>query len=501
MKNIKKDIVMTPEPIVNLMLDKAGLNGEQIIFKKIMEPSFGDGNFLCAIILKILDICAQYHMQKAAVKKIIEKNIYGFEIDKGLYSKAISKLNKLTHGLDIDWKNLICGNTLAYDKQQKFDCVIGNPPYIKNADIDESTKTCMQNMRFTNGITDMYMAFMEIGLDMLKPNGILAMITPNSYMKNASQQKFRDFLISNKSIKAVYDFKSSKVFKEGTYSCISILSKNKQESIELAEYTYNKTGAKPNYKLQIDAQEFQSLFEGKPWCITHDIQYIKNMSHKQTALDDIAYVQNGVATNAIKIYLIKPFFDKELTKPCTGKIQPDTTVYFKYEQKIESIESGLIRRAVKGSRYNGEEIDTYLIYPYDEHFNSYDEKTMQKNFPLGYQYLLKNKKLLENRDMEPHCKNWYEYGRSQAVKSINREKIVFKQIYKKDIKNITSFILDEDVVVFGGIFITKKENEDLKKIQSIIESKDFAKYCTIIGKDMANGYVSINTKQIKQYRF
>ena len=39
----------------------------------------------------------------------------------------------------------------------------------------------------------------------------------------------------------------------------------------------------------------------------------------------------------------------------------------------------------------------------------------------------------------------------------------------------------------------------LKDVYKIFQSPDFAKYCSMVGKDMASGYVGISTKMVKQF--
>lgn len=42
----EKGQYMTPEKIVVMILDDIGYAGDEVLAKKIMEPSFGDGAFL-----------------------------------------------------------------------------------------------------------------------------------------------------------------------------------------------------------------------------------------------------------------------------------------------------------------------------------------------------------------------------------------------------------------------------------------------------------------------
>lgn len=501
-KETKPGVVMTPRPIVKMILDKAGYYGEKILNQKIMEPSFGDGAFLCEIVERILDVCKQKHILD--MRPYLD-NVYGFEIDRKLYDKAIKNVNAVAakYGVyGVDMKHLVCGDAveLSAEYKNKFDYVVGNPPYICNGSIGKKLKEQMKSMQFTGGVSDAYVAFMEIGLGMMKADGVLSMITPNSYLKNASQQKFRDYLCENGYVRAIYDFKSDKVFDAGTYCCVSVLCKTSHTRLQ--QCSYNNGGIRFCKAVKITSKEFKEHFEGKTWNVISksDMKFLQKIHDKDVKFTDIANIQNGITTNAMDIYTINPFYDKELTKPYGEKDGAGSVFFRSYSGEVVEIERGILRRAVKSTRYEGGTISTYLIFPYDENGKTYDEDTLKERFPLGYAYLLKNKEKLMERDMEKNSV-WYAYARSQGIRNSNRKKVVFKQALKKDTKNIDAYVLDEDVLVYNGAFVTAEDEKKLERIRRIIESEMFAKYCTMTCKDIANGYVSIGTKQVKEYRF
>ena len=50
----EKGQYMTPKRIVVMILDDIGYAGDEVLTKKIMEPSFGDGAFLSEIVKRII---------------------------------------------------------------------------------------------------------------------------------------------------------------------------------------------------------------------------------------------------------------------------------------------------------------------------------------------------------------------------------------------------------------------------------------------------------------
>ena len=61
------------------------------------------------------------------------------------------------------------------------------------------------------GMQDLYMAFYEICLIMLAPDGRLAFLSPDSFLKNSSAGKFRVYLAENRMLDSLIDFKGYRV--------------------------------------------------------------------------------------------------------------------------------------------------------------------------------------------------------------------------------------------------------------------------------------------------
>lgn len=60
-------------------------------------------------------------------------------------------------------------------------------------------------------------------------------------------------------------------------------------------------------------------------------------------------------------------------------------------------------------------------------------------------------------------------------------------------------MLDENVVVYSGRYITAKTEEDLQKAYNIFKSEEFARYCALVGKNKSGGYVEVSTKAVKEF--
>ena len=333
----EKGQYITPEKIVVMILDDIGYAGDKVLTKKIMEPSFGDGAFLSEIIKRIIKAGRKQSLPEKEISDIIQNNVFGIEKDEKIYKKAISRLNGILEEYKIpkiEWKNLINGDTLTeWEKhKEKYDYVVGNPPFVRIHNIPERYRDLVKSFQFSDGMADLYVTFYEIGINMLGENGKLGFISPNTFIRNTSQQKFRDFLIKNEYISAIYDFGASKIFPDAdTYTCICMIDKDKKENIKYKEYNMYQ----PVSENVIDFEHLKNNMTGHPWNFgsADDMKFLEEINNRPKRISDIVTVQNGIVTNRDYIYIIQAYTDKELTKPYTGK---GDSVYFNVGRKIPS---------------------------------------------------------------------------------------------------------------------------------------------------------------------
>ena len=524
--------VFTPVKIVNIILDNIGYKGKNILTKKIIEPSFGKGVFLIEIVNRIIEESRKQNKNNEEIKNIIVNNVFGVEIDEALYNETIRSLNLLLldKGIpNIDFsKNLFNDDAIKMCKtfNIKFDYVVGNPPYVRIHNIEKEDRRGLKLFPFTTGTTDLYVVFYAIGIYLLNDSGILGYITPNSFLRNKSQNAFRNYLIEEKLIQKIYDFKSSCVFKNAaTYTCICILNKSddKNKEIEWKEYNVYDVVSENTYKYDL----FKKSFFDKPWILSNksNTKFLNDISKSKYFLGDFTCVQNGISTNKDSIFIGKAFLDKNCKTQYDYLKDNVNYVYFNGFK----IEAKILKPCIKASKLNDK--NKYIIFPYEpkkevninksnkkifSNFKPITEDIIKKIYPFTYKYLLYNKEILSRRDMEKNTP-WYCFARSQGLLNLGYKKIVFNRIISKNscMKN-NILIANEDTVVYSGFYITlpiekffiSNDNcldvdlysSKLLDVKNVIVSDDFYKYCCLSGKDMSGNYISVSTKTVKDYK-
>ena len=257
--------IFTPDNIsqkMSLYLYKEG---------NLLEPSVGDGQLL----------------------KFINTNNYE-NID--IYDIKLEYLNKIENKNNI---NKYHEDFLTKEINKKYKNIILNPPYIKIQNLSEEyRKNIKQNWKLLNGNIDIYYVFLLKCIELLDDDGIMISITPNSYLYNKGSLKLRKYLIENKLIKEIIDYKSKQVFSEvKTYCCITIFSKENKENL-----IYNNKEIKYS---NIDKKEYNIFTINK-----------ENNKNIKT-LNDICIIRNGIATLRDKIYIHK---NKLYDEPCWKQI-------------------------------------------------------------------------------------------------------------------------------------------------------------------------------------
>ncbi|WP_139922608.1 Eco57I restriction-modification methylase domain-containing protein [Hymenobacter sp. DG01] len=81
-----------------------------------------------------------------------------------------------------------------------FDAVLGNPPYVAQIQ-DKQIKEALKKTFVTSQYQlDLYVAFIEMSVRLLKGGGMISFITPNSWLKNMMFSEARKFILNNLSI-------------------------------------------------------------------------------------------------------------------------------------------------------------------------------------------------------------------------------------------------------------------------------------------------------------
>ncbi|GAA9070453.1 class I SAM-dependent DNA methyltransferase [Helicobacter pylori] len=119
-----------------------------------------------------------------------------------------------------------------------FDCIIGNPPYIRQEHIREIKPLLQKQYQdFYNSTADIYTYFFALSFHLLKDKGFNAFITSNKYARAKYGAKLRELLLKKTTIVSYMELNALKVFESAAVDT-SIMSFIKQESPKDSSFNY-----------------------------------------------------------------------------------------------------------------------------------------------------------------------------------------------------------------------------------------------------------------------
>lgn len=184
---------------------------------KVLEPSCGKGVFLEQLIKKGF------------------KNLAAYEIDPSL-------------GKSFDFIQF--KSFLSVSTEEKYDVVIGNPPYIRWKNLEPELKEELEFNelwnKYFNSLCDYLFIFILKSIEHLNDHGELIFICTEYWMNTTHSIALRNYMCQKGYFTEIYHFKETALFEKVTASFIIfkfIKSSQKRESIRL--YRYNKERGLP----------------------------------------------------------------------------------------------------------------------------------------------------------------------------------------------------------------------------------------------------------------
>lgn len=461
--------VFTPSDYVEILLNQVNYKCN-LYKKKILENSCGDGNILSIVVKRYIEDCINNGIPKHLIKSGLENDIRGYEIDLKQYNKCIEKLNNILSEYKIEPINWCIYNEdyLYSETNEKYDFIVGNPPYINYRDIELKDRNNLR-MKFDSckkGKFDYCYAFIEKSINSLSDEGKMSYLIPSSIFKTVFGIQLRNLMKYH--IIKIIDYSSVKVFSEVLVSsAIMVLNKNKNNDIfEYIDVKHNDSIILSNLELK------------EKWVFDSD----NNIGNRK--FGEFFHVTNAVATLFNDAFIINEWkYNKPYYEVNNQKIE-DQLIY----------DSASPKMLAYGKKYK-------IIFPYyylDGKLCHYTADEFETKFPYAVKYLNQFRQKLDNRKKDKSAL-WFEYGRSQALTKLKRKKLLMSTIITDSVK---LYILDENNIPYSGLFIYPTTNKlSLEDAVRILNSDAFYNYVLRIGIHMNGNSYRVTSRDILNYRF
>jgi adenine-specific DNA-methyltransferase len=254
--------VSTPKVIVDLMVELSEIRGKSSL--EILEPACGLCNFLLNIYSKFPDR---------------ENKLFGVELNKDVYLEMTSFIEQ--YSLPV---KLINEDFLLLKTPERFDLVIGNPPYgiigrethYRISTLREMKAEYKKQFCTWKGKYNVYGAFIEKSINLLKDKGRLVFIIPATWMILDEFSALREYL-SQKGKTKVY-YLGRNVFKGIEVTSSIIVFEKGKKGVEL----YHKSD-EGGFHFVLD--KFSDIWDGD--ILRFSNEYTKSIEKNSVKLGDL----------------------------------------------------------------------------------------------------------------------------------------------------------------------------------------------------------------------
>lgn len=330
--------VFTRRWVVETILDLVGYTTDRdLTTTKLVEPSIGSGAFLVPIVERL----AQSARDNGVPFRHLVDTIRGYDLQqihvdssRRLVARTLEKAGASqteAHRLAHIW--IGHADFLLDDVDTPADFVVGNPPYIRADDIEDSVANAYRE-RWTTmwGRADIFIGFYERSLAMLKPGGKLGFICADRWMRNSYGARLRQLIADRYAVVSIWQMHDVDAFEAtvSAYPAITVLAHHEQAGATVLDTTadFGEAAARAAVEFVRSHEDenagtgwtgarLDDWFEGSdlwPAGNPATIRLLEHLNENFPRLEETGgetKISIGVASGADKAYVVDPRVDVE----------------------------------------------------------------------------------------------------------------------------------------------------------------------------------------------
>ncbi|WP_281629204.1 TaqI-like C-terminal specificity domain-containing protein [Vibrio sp. St2] len=321
----EKGEVFTNPEIVSFILKTSGV-ADAIESKsaRILEPSCGQGEFVIAIAKLLATNITDQHKQVPLdfIKGLVQAfdiSSENIEIAKQKTSEVLLQVlnNEEVESIVETWFHH--ADFLLTDFSTYFTHAIGNPPYVRIENIPTTLLSAYRSRYDTmKERADIYIAFYQKCLQLLKAKGVLSFICTDRWTKNSYGSSLRAFISGGYQLDLYVDLYGQSAFQSDvlTYPAITQISRQKHSSTKilhnpkidskLADSVYSMLIGQEGCSQTLTVRK-DIIDNDKPWLFgcADELNLIKRLENDFPTMEDVGCkVYIGAATGNNKVYIV-----------------------------------------------------------------------------------------------------------------------------------------------------------------------------------------------------
>lgn len=484
-----------------------------------------------------------WRLTLAERKRILTEHVYGVDLDRqavevtklSLLLKVLEGAQQLTlfaeralPNLDanIKWGNSLVGpdyftdallldaetsRVITFDwaaefpevmRRGGFTCIVGNPPYIRIHNLVDyypgEVKYIQGHYAAASfGKVDIYVTFIEKGLELLKPAGRLGYIVPNKFMQADYGVGVRKLLARTGALAELVDFGNQQVFDGATtYTCLLFLSSEPHNTVAAKFNRADQPPAKFLAETPFEQRPIE-IFGETPWqsASSTETAILEKLNGVPTRLGDVVQLAiTGVKTGANNVFV----FELLKSTGMTAKLRPEDT-----DDEVELERTYLLPyvKAESLKRYYVGEGSRVLLYPYTltgGQTRLVPEMEIKKS-QKTWQYLVSHRKTLEGRQKgKLKGPSWYGLSFSSALAMFTAPKIVTPTLSPHN-----AFAIDTGQRLFpqgagGGAGLVPKEGISAAYLLGLLNSRLLTFFFQRISSAFQSGWFAYEPRYLER---
>lgn len=488
----ERGAIFTKREVVEFILDLTGYRETATLAEfRLLEPSFGDGDFLLPAVERLLAAAARdsklTFAALAPAIRAVELHRATHDGTRDLLAKALLKSGVSRQDVvrlcDV-W--LMQGDFLLADLPTGFTHVVGNPPYIRQESIpDVLMSEYRKRFKTIYDRADIYVPFIERSLALLAKGGKLGFICADRWMKNKYGKKLRELVSKDYALTTYVDmygvdafhvevsaYPAITVIENATGGATRVFARPAIDPRTLTTLAADLTAAKLPKNTKV--REIDNVTAGsEPWVLDSfdELALVRRIEAQFPALEDAGCkVGIGVATGADKAF-IGDFegLDVEPSRKLPLVMTHD-------------ILDGHVAWRGKG-----------IVNPFGD-----DGKLVDlEEFPKLRAYLEERKEQIAGRHVaEKNPRGWY-----RTIDRIYPELTCREKLLIPDIKGDASIVYEKgELYPHHNLYFITSDEWDVHALQAVMRSGIARLFVALYCTRMRGGYLRFQAQYLRKIR-
>ena len=240
----ERGAIFTRREVVDFILDLTGYTaGRPLHEMRLLEPSFGDGDFLLPALDRLIKSARQHAVPLNS--GTFQNAIAATELHETTFASTSQKVIERLRAAGMTAPQAVklagawlrCGDFLLEEFDGAFDFVVGNPPYVRQELIpDVLMREYRARYRTIFDRADLYVPFIERSLQLLSQGGRLGFICADRWMKNRYGGPLRDLVAESFHLEIYVNMVDTPAFHSEViaYPAITVIARDKGHATRVA---------------------------------------------------------------------------------------------------------------------------------------------------------------------------------------------------------------------------------------------------------------------------